>query len=50
MVQRFHIDVCGADGTHRAEVVIDGAGKRHLGIYRLGVGLKLSDSAGSEAA
>ena len=34
MVQRFHIDVCGADGTHRAEVVIDGAGKRHLGIYR----------------
>ena len=34
MIRRFHIDVCGGDGTHRAEVVIDGAGKRHLGIYR----------------
>ena len=34
MIERFHIDVCGGDGTHRAEVVIDGAGKRHLGISR----------------
>ena len=34
MIQRFHIDVCAADGTPRAQLVIDGAGKRHLGIYR----------------
>ena len=34
MIQRFHIDVCDGAGAQRAEVVIDGAGKRHLGVYR----------------
>ena len=34
MIPRFHIDVGDGDGTHLAEVVIDGAGKRHLGVYR----------------
>ena len=34
MIHRFHIDVGDDDGTHLGEVVIDGAGKRHLGVSR----------------
>lgn len=34
MIHRFHIKISAGDGASRAEVVIDGAGKRHLGVHR----------------